>query len=211
MTKTNWRRDAGNRNGRCGAREAAGSSAGGGGGYRRGRTVGVFCSFDERNGESGAVERVKRIVVRGEGDVMRFCEYDPRRCVGGFRHRRADRGRVRPSEIDLVTFGTAFTPRAPLRPRRVHTTNTSRRTCTRESRVCFATNGRGAACGAARRGDGLHNNGLNDGCERVCSPMARRSDRRGTALLFWYSDGRWCVPKSKDVFQGAGRSARGRR
>lgn len=49
--------------------------------FGAGRTVGVFCSLPDEPDTAETLARwsaVKRIVVpRVEGDVMRFCEYDP--------------------------------------------------------------------------------------------------------------------------------------
>ena len=171
--------------GRAGRLEAFGAA----------RTVGVFCSLPDEPDTAETLARwsaVKRIVVpRVEGDVMRFCEYDPqtlRPGAFGIAEPGPEAQTCDPSEIDLVIVpGTAFTAAGrPLRPRPglLRQIPLPAGRARRESRrVLCPPTGRGAACGAARRGDGLHNNGLNDGCERVCLRLWRGvRTRRGTAV-----------------------------
>ena len=81
------------------------------------RTVGVFCSLPDEPDTAETLARwsaVKRIVVpRVEGDVMRFCEYDPqtlRPGAFGIAEPGPEAQTCDPSEIDLVIVpGTAFT------------------------------------------------------------------------------------------------------
>lgn len=93
--------------GRAGRLEAFGAA----------RTVGVFCSLPDEPDTAETLARwsaVKRIVVpRVEGDVMRFCEYDPqtlRPGAFGIAEPGPEAQTCDPSEIDLVIVpGTAFT------------------------------------------------------------------------------------------------------
>lgn len=200
--------------GRAGRLEAFGAA----------RTVGVFCSLPDEPDTAETLARwsaVKRIVVpRVEGDVMRFCEYDPqtlRPGAFGIAEPGPEAQTCDPSEIDLVIVpGHGVHRRGrPLRPRPglLRQIPLPAGRARRESRrVLCPPTGRGAACGAARRGDGLHNNGLNDGCERVCLRLWRGvRTRRGTAaaVLVFGRAGACRAQSRRMFFQGAGRSPRG--
>ena len=101
--------------GRAGRLEAFGAA----------RTVGVFCSLPDEPDTAETLARwsaVKRIVVpRVEGDVMRFCEYDPqtlRPGAFGIAEPGPEAQTCDPSEIDLVIVpGTAFTAAGAAAPR----------------------------------------------------------------------------------------------
>ena len=81
--------------------------------FGRARTVGVFCSLPDEPDTAETLARwsaVKRIVVpRVEGDVMRFCEYDPqtlRPGAFGIAEPGPEAQTCDPSEIDLVIVHT---------------------------------------------------------------------------------------------------------
>ena len=113
--------------GRAGRLEAFGAA----------RTVGVFCSLPDEPDTAETLARwsaVKRIVVpRVEGDVMRFCEYDPqtlRPGAFGIAEPGPEAQTCDPSEIDLVIVpGTAFTAAGALSRPDVHAVKVG---------VCFA-------------------------------------------------------------------------
>ena len=85
--------------------------------FAESRTVGLFCALPDEPDLSSALERwraAKRLVVpRGEGDAMRFFEYDPRRLVPGafgILEPGPDARLCSPGEIDLLLVpGVAFT------------------------------------------------------------------------------------------------------
>ena len=86
-------------------------------GFSQARCAAFFCALPDEPQTGAALARwsaVKRIVVpRVEGDVMRFCEYDPqtlRPGAFGIAEPGPEAQTCDPSEIDLVIVpGTAFT------------------------------------------------------------------------------------------------------
>ena len=86
--------------------------------FGRARTVGVFCSLADEPDTSEALARWsaagRRLALpRGEGDVMRFYEYDPRTMrpgAFGIAEPGPEARLCEPRELDLVIVpGTAFT------------------------------------------------------------------------------------------------------